>query len=292
MTPFIRSAFGALSKLSPEAAGYFAHRLFSTPLKIGKLTGAEKRLAARADARLKLAERMTVAVGGETVVAHRFGREDATPRRTIILVHGWMSGARYMLAMVDPLIDEGYAVVCLDLPAHGASSGKSTNLVECANAVAAVIDRVGGADIVIAHSFGGAVTAYTLSKLLPGALGKDGFIVLLASPNQLSEVTRRFGAALGLSDAARKAYESRLCAPLGGDLAAMDGNKMYKEVGLPMHVIHSVDDCEVSIEEARRFTSLGDQVRIIELDGLGHRKILYHPSAIAAIVGSVQHHKA
>jgi pimeloyl-ACP methyl ester carboxylesterase len=198
-----------------------------------------------------------------------------------------MSGAQYMLAIADALVALGHEVIVFDLPAHGRSSGKSTNLVACSRALNALLDHVGGADMIIAHSFGGAVTAYTLSRLRPRGLGADGKIILLASPNQLSSVTASFSRAMGLSKAAQKQYEERLCAGIGEDLDEMDGNKLYAQIGYPLHILHCVDDAEVPIGQSRRYLALSDIAKLTELRGLGHRRILYHRDAITALAGQI-----
>jgi pimeloyl-ACP methyl ester carboxylesterase len=287
MTPAIRAVFGFACAISPTLAGRLALRLFSTPFKTKRLSPAEMRLAERAQERLATAERLIISANGSDVIAYRFGQKRAVDGQTIVLVHGWMSGARYMLAMVDPLLALGHEVVCFDLPAHGESAGKTTNLLACAGALVAVIDYIGGANRIIAHSFGGAVTAYALSRLRPKQLGPDGHITLIASPNQLKTVTERFGATIGLTPAALKVYQDRLCAPLGATLAEMDGNIMFAAAGYPLDIIHSTDDPEVCIEEARRYKQMAAPARLTEVEGLGHRQILYKPAAIAALVNSV-----
>ncbi len=287
MTPLIRVAFRTLSAFSPKLAGRAAFRLFTTPLKIGRLSPTEKRLAARADAKLQGAEDISFNMQGKHIAAYRFGSKTHAHSKRIILVHGWMSGARYMLAMVDPLLALGHEVICFDLPAHGASQGKQTDLTECAGALDQLLSRIDGADTIIAHSFGGAVTAYTLTRLRPKALGKDGHIVLLASPNQLSEVTKGFSKAFGLNAKAQRVYETKLAAKIGASLDEMDGNLMYRAAGYPLRIVHCADDAEVSIEQSRRYLALGDKVRLTELSGLGHRRILYHSAALQALVNCV-----
>jgi pimeloyl-ACP methyl ester carboxylesterase len=287
MTPLLRLGFSTLSAISPALAGRAAFWLFSTPLKIGRLSPAEKRLAARAEAKLATAENISFNVDNTTIAAFRFGKKTSAGSKRVILVHGWMSGARYMLAMADPLLALGHEVVCFDLPAHGDSSGKSTNLVACSKALNALIDHVDGADMIVAHSFGGAVTAFTLSRLRTNGLGSNGKVILVASPNQLSSVTAVFSKAIGLSAAAQRIYETRLCADIGESLDEMDGNKMFKKVGYPVRILHCTDDTEVSIDQSRRYLALGDQVKLTELKGLGHRRILYHGDAIKAFVAQL-----
>jgi pimeloyl-ACP methyl ester carboxylesterase len=261
--------------------------IFSTPFKVGRLSAAEKRLAARASAKLKLAENISFTIDGVNIAAYRFGKKTSADAKRIILVHGWMSGARYMLAMVDPLLALGHEVVCFDLPAHGQSSGNSTNLVACSKALDGLMDRLGGTDIIIAHSFGGAVTAFTLSRLRHQGLGQNGKIILIASPNQLSSVTALFSRAIGLSIAAQKVYEARLCAGIGEHLDEMDGNRMYAKAGYPLHILHCVDDLEVSVDQSRRYLALGNSTKLTELKGLGHRRILYHREAIEALENQI-----
>lgn len=280
MPPVIKTVFQSLDALSPWLAGRAAHVLFTTPLRTGRMTAAEKRLAMRADAKLATATDISFVHQGRKVAAYSFDNQQGENAKTAVLVHGWMSGARYMLAMVDPLLAMGYRVVAFDLPAHGRSQGRRTNLVACAKAFDHLAGELGEVDRVIAHSFGGAVTAYMLSRLRPGALGPDGRIVLMASPNQLSSVTRDFSEALGLSDSARQVYERRLSRTIGASLKEMDGNLMFAASGYPLRVIHCADDMEVSIEESRRYLLMGADVELTELAGLGHRRILYHPDAL------------
>lgn len=284
MPPFVKTVFQSLDTFSPWLAGRAAHVLFTTPLRAGGMTAAEQRLASRADAKLAEAEDIGFFHHGKRVAAYRFDNSNGANGKTAVLVHGWMSGARYMMAMVDPLLAMGYRVVCFDLPAHGRSQGRRTNLVVCAEAFDRLLGDIGSVDLVIAHSFGGAVTAYTLSRLRTRALDPDGRVVLLASPNQLSSVTREFAGALGLSNAARRVYERRLSRKIGASLAEMDGNIMFAAANYPLRVIHCVDDAEVSIDESRRYLeSDASDVRLTELAGLGHRRILYHADAIAAL---------
>lgn len=288
MPPLIKTLFRSLDTASPWLAGRAAHVLFTTPLRTGRMTAAEQRLASRADAKLSTAKNISFTHQGKRVAAYSFDREDGGTGKTAVLVHGWMSGARYMLAMVDPLLAMGYRVVCFDLPAHGKSQGRRTNLVDCAKAFDELLDNLGSVDLVIAHSFGGAVTAYMLSRLRQSGLDPDGKVVLLASPNQLSSVTREFASALGLSEAARRVYERRLSRNIGAGLAEMDGNIMFAAAGYPLRIVHCVNDAEVSIEESRRYLALhANEVRLTELNGVGHRRILYHPDAIKALFAAL-----
>lgn len=279
MTPSVRSIIRVLSVCSPSLAGRLAHWLFTRPFQPAKLTAAEKRLEKRAEEMLKSAEDFSFDFDGKRIAAYRFSGKAPNSKR-ILLIHGWMSGARYMLAIAKELHQMGHEVICFDLPAHGLSDGKRTNIVECAKATHELLQQTGPADWIIAHSFGGAVTAYMLERLMPIQLIPQGQVILLASPNQLSVVTRNFTQAFGFNAAAQKAYEKRLQKSIGATLDQMDGNIMYRGLDADMHILHCRDDDEVPFEQGLRFTELGSHVTMTELSGLGHRKILYHPAAL------------
>ncbi len=292
MIRFFRFIFSIISKLSPQLAGRLTLLLFSYPFKTGRLSAAEKRLAARADMRLKQAQHTMLTVNGKAVALWEFApmanhQRSCGDAKTILLVHGWMSGARYMVALADALCQEGHRVICLDLPAHGRSQGRITNLAGCADAVRAVIAHDGAVDVIIAHSFGGAVTAWALNGDDRAMLSKAGEVILLAAPNQLASVTAGFSGALGLSPTGQKVFETRLCAPFGRALAAMTGNALFTQAGYPVTAIHSRDDAEVGIEEARKLCTAPPFATLVELDGLGHRRVLYQKDALAAIKAAV-----
>jgi hypothetical protein len=244
-------------------------------------------MIARADAKLEGAEHFKLTSGTHQIAAYRFGQKLGPNAKTVVLVHGWMSGARFMLAIMDRLVSLGHEVICFDLPAHGKSTGKRTNLVECAAALTAVIRLFGPVDAVVAHSFGGAVSAFALSESKEPLLSEGGEIILLASPNRLTEVTKSFARQFGISDKGRLVFEKHLCTPMQQPIEAMDGNIMFAKTGNAMHVLHCRDDREVSVEEGRRFAQMGPDVNYVELTNLGHRKILYAEPALLAVEAAI-----
>ena len=69
----------------------------------------------------------------------------ATPanvRPPVLLLHGWDGRAAQMISFVEPLVDAGYAVLAVDAPAHGASAGRQTNMLEWSLALRAIARRL------------------------------------------------------------------------------------------------------------------------------------------------------
>jgi pimeloyl-ACP methyl ester carboxylesterase len=78
---------------------------------------------------------------------------------TLVLVHGAWHGAWCWDRVRPGLALAGVPAVAIDLPGHGASTEPLGDLASDAHALRQAIDAVGGPVVVVAHSYGGAVTA-------------------------------------------------------------------------------------------------------------------------------------
>ena len=143
--------------------------------------------------------------------AYRFEPDKLPTKGTVMLVHGWTSEAAFMTAMAEPIRRAGFRVVLFDLPAHGLSPGRRTNLVDCARATLAVAEAMGPLHAIVAHSFGGMVSLLAAEGRPPMPRALDtGHVVLIACPNRLADVTGEFAARRNMTKAARRAFELRL----------------------------------------------------------------------------------
>lgn len=286
----LKSTIQAGSRWSPELTGRLAYGLFCTPFPL-PLTDDEKRMRRWGRGKLDTAEQHRIKVAGKSIQVYRFhpAVENSPIRGTVVLVHGWTSAATDMTLYVDPLLELGYRVVSLDLPAHGRSDGKMTNIRECAIALQRVIRDEGTVDALVTHSFGGAVSALATEGGAPLSRGVSvGRIAMLAGPNRITSVAGDFGRLIGLNPRAQAAYEARLAKSLRRPLVECNGSDMYRRVGVPLLLVHSRDDPRVRFDETVKYRELGDQVREVALDGLGHRRLLISPEAIAAVVEFIE----
>jgi pimeloyl-ACP methyl ester carboxylesterase len=280
--PAMRTAFSTASMFAPAFTADIAFRLFCTPRAAGGLSREQKKLAGQAEVRLASSDALRLPFGTGEIQTYHFRAPASGPRRgTVVLVHGWTSAARYMLSFVDPLLLSGFDVVCFDLPAHGKSTGGSTNLRECAHALELVIERFPKVYGIVAHSFGGPVTALALEENVASCVDIQK-IVLLASPNAAADCVRDFGGMLGLSPEAQKGFEiefENLCAcPLG----EFTGSNYFGRINLPLLVVHSKDDTEVPYAHGLAYRSL-PLCQFVPLTSVGHRDILSSPKVVRCV---------
>jgi pimeloyl-ACP methyl ester carboxylesterase len=283
-TSIVRSVFSAASALAPNIAGSLAFKLFCRPRTPANLSARQLELAKSADNKLAEATPFRIAYANGWIQIYAFSSTDSKPNRgTILLVHGWTSESKYMTAFVDPLRDEGFDVVCFDLPAHGLSSGFLTTPLDCARALHVVAAQFGEIHGIVAHSFGGPVTAMALAgsnTLKPGL--NVSKVALLAAPDESSDCTRRFGEALGLSSGAQRGFETELESVCECSLEEFTGSKFFGRIDRPLLVLHCEDDAEVPYEQGLHYCQL-PQCSFVSLSRVGHRDILADPEAIESV---------
>lgn len=279
--------FEKLSHRSPRAAAQAAHFLFTHPSPPTIRSAAEKRLARKARAKLAEAAREDLHVRGYRIASYRFAAPLKARKGTVLLVHGWTSAAAFMTAPVDHLLAAGYDVVAFDMPAHGKSSGRRAELMDCVLAMVAVANRHGPIDQVIAHSFGGPVSTLAVASELSPALSSQTRLLFIASPNRLADVTEQFSRAIGLTREAQQIFETKVIEPFGVDVEDMDGNLVLADCSNPLTILHSRDDEEVAYAAAEKFAQIGSHVELYPLDGLGHRRILHAQPSVEAIMDAI-----
>lgn len=235
-----------LADLPPAAAGDAAFRNFCTLAETEWRLADHRKLSERARFHLRHAVWQRVATPVGDLQAYRFEPYKQPANGTILLVHGWTSEAAFMTAMAEPIRRAGFRVVLFDLPAHGLSPGRRTNLVDCARATAAVAEATGPVHAVVAHSFGGMVALLAAEGRPPMAKAlRTGHAVLIACPNRLADVTGEFAARRQMTKAARRAFELRLERVGRRPIAHFATAELLPGSRCGALVVHARDDREV-----------------------------------------------
>jgi pimeloyl-ACP methyl ester carboxylesterase len=133
-------------------------------------------------------------------VLHRFIPKKNQGAKKILITHGWISRAAYMVRLIKALHKEGYDVYALDFPAHGEAKGLQLPWPDAVVIIKEILNQHGPFYGVIGHSFGGSMLLNTLN--LSGQLPEWQLnniperAVLICSPTRMrspvSSIAKRF----------------------------------------------------------------------------------------------------
>ena len=280
-----RAAFRVIASQSPEKAGELAFWLFCRTRSVKPQSEKERLALEKASARMAASETVRLVIPGSVIATHVFrpAPENDSGER-VLLVHGYRSRSDHMLAMADALVAAGHMAVCLDLPGHGASTGRVLHLGKAVEAIDAAWRQHGPFGTFVGHSFGGpSVMAAAAGAILHVRRRMPDRIVTIAAPSDMAGVFHWLGRLLGLTAAAQSAFERQVLRVTGRPLSEFRADRMFHGVRLPMLVIHAEDDKEVAFSNAQALARLGPHVRLMRANGSGHRRIVSAPEVTAAV---------
>ena len=267
-------AFQLLGPIFPNLASKVAYRLFSTPRVRAKHKISDENIE-----RAKLFE---VLYGKSLLKAYEWGKGD----KTVLLVHGWESRGTAMRSFVPALVEKGYRVVAFDGPAHGNSDGKRTNLPHFSGAVKAMIRHLDGVDAIIAHSFGGATSVFSLAWDQDAPLLNK--LVLIGVPNRMEGVLDNALRTLKAPKIVAKKFKSiiqtKVAVPLKEANVAEAGKRMKLGEAL---IVHDKQDPVVPFSEAQTTFDQWDNANLLIVDGIGHYRLMKNPEVVKRVVDFV-----
>ena len=217
---------------------------------------------------------------------HRIAGEEWGEGPPIYLVHGWGGQRPHLAVFVKPLVEAGYRAIAFDLPSHnesdpGALAPGRTTLIECADAVAAMIETHGPAHAVVAHSLGANATALAAAGGAP--VGRLVFLAPMGDfPLYLDLFAERHGFGRRIRAGLERRLEKRIAMPLHETNMTWIGQRANYP---PLLLIHDPDDPDSPYAASERLAAVWQGARFVTTRGLGrlaHYRILRHRPAIRA----------
>lgn len=268
-----RLALAASEKIWPALAVRASVRLFATPLPLRWLQRRAQWDAQWAITRWPF----------EDAEITSYAPAAAPQAPVALLVHGWGGSARQLLPIAESLAQHGLRPVLLDLPAHGRSSGRTSNLPQFARAIDYAVGRLQQEGQVVSvlagHSLGANAAAYAASRGL--AIGK---LVLLAPPASPRAYTRYFARVFGLSEATRAGMQRRIEAREGVLMQNFEPPAVAPRIRVPTLVVHDRGDAVNAFADGQAFAHAIQGAQLVPTEGLGHRRMLKDASVIARVV--------
>ena len=272
MTAFAaRLGFGILDSLAPSLAGRLATGIFTRPL-----------VHSRVEPETGLANhRFELHDSGEPVL----NVWDWGSGPTVLLAHGWNGWSAQMSPFVAPLVNAGYFVASIDMPAHGASQGTHTNVAEMAAALVRAGRRLGPVHAVIGHSIGGAAAALALQRGL-----KAKRLVMLGSPARMPPFARQWAATLGLGPRGAEAFLAEIGRLVGG-FDSIDLSLLGPRQTAELLILHDPADREVPFSDGEQIAAVWPGAQLRAVPGRGHTRMLREGEVVRAAVDFIRSDK-
>ncbi len=256
----IPMVWDGFSTAMPHLAQPVLSELFMTPLRKVTRQPRSESLLGHVESR------------GRSVAVRSVGRGPV-----VVLVHGWQGHMGQFDEMRARLVEAGYRVVGVDMPAHGESEGRNTNIVEFSDVLLSLGKLLGPIVAVVAHSLGGPALTLALRRGLEvgGALM---IAPLISFDFALDEFSRKLQLGKRSRELAARATEKRV-GIRRADLDLMRSVRPHERLEL----IHDRDDPRTRYEDTVRLAQHWN-CNLVETQGLGHSRILRDPEVLRRVV--------
>ncbi|QCX39840.1 alpha/beta hydrolase [Aureibaculum algae] len=258
-----------LQLFSNKLAANFAIKLFTTPPKF--------KTPEREEMMRKSAKNILVNIPSiqKDVNVYEYGFS----KTKVLLVHGWAGRGTQLYEIADKLLENGMMVISFDLPAHGLSSGKTTNMLEAIATIEYLNEKFGPFEAAIGHSFGGIS--------LSAALAKKTFInklIIIGVESSNNKFLDLFVKKLKLKPKISELMKAQIRSKFKVDLESLAANTSSKKVTIPTLVVHDIEDYDADVSSAYKIRQNLSNGELLITNGLGHRRILREPKIIGKII--------
>lgn len=276
LAQLLRWALTTTETLWPRLAIRSAARLFVTPLP-HKWSQARRRWDASWTLESWSYENASVTL---------YADQSATAGPFVLLVHGWGGHAAQMLPLASAMRAQGLRPILIELPAHGRSKGTQSTLPQFARAieyVAAKLTQDGKPlHAVVAHSLAANASAYAASRGLATQR-----LVLIAPPASPFEYTKLFANVFKLSEFTRAAMQKQIEASEGILMRQFEPDAVGPRINQAVLVVHDSKDSINPVADGLAYQQAIADARMIQTEGLGHRRILKDENTLQEIVNFV-----
>lgn len=259
-------------KISPSCAGYFASKIWYTPLRRKDAYRGFKSPYPKTFRNLPSFPKIQVRTYESNRITHG----------TVVFVHGWAGSSNQFDILAEKLVEGGYKVVLFDFPGHGQSRGMSTDLWEMKEIFREVIAPIEGPVSIVCHSFGLLVAA----KLLSESEIEFNKVVTIASPHRFDFIVDQFLKKTKIQNDLREKLVDSV------QLRVKNKIDVRQEIDVSKNVlsksrwlfIHDETDREVSLDEFNKLLSLNSKADTLLTSGFGHNKILQSNEVISKTI--------
>lgn len=225
---------------------------------------------------------MTADAREMTLGGHRVRVRASGSGPTVVLMHGWGGSGADMTSLAAAIAGAGFRALAIDLPAHGASSGRETSVVEWIEILRGAAETVGPLHAIVAHSLGATAALLALGDGVR-ARGIVAFAPTIGPEFHLARRSRHVGIPAARIPGMLRELETRV----GRRVEALDVRSVAARVRAPVLLMHATEDRAVPWAHGQAIAAALPTCELVEVPGLGHRRILSDPATVERAVAFV-----
>jgi pimeloyl-ACP methyl ester carboxylesterase len=204
--------------------------------------------------------------------------------KKVLLAHGWAGRSTQLFVIANKLLEKGYMVISFDGPAHGKSTGKTTNLVEYIATIREINKEFGPFEAGVGHSFGCMALMNVQSE---NRVFKK--LVTVGSGDNVSDILINFSKNIGLNNKFGYKLINYFEKKWNLNIDDLATHNAAKDVKIPVLVVHDAIDGDVNVSCAVNIRQNLKKGKLFITNGLGHTKILRDKKVINTIVDFIKH---
>ena len=266
--PIILSA-KVLQSISNNLATKFGVKLFTTPVSFP--------IPKREKVMLESAQTKTINIPAISRDIQVLSYGYSTKK--VLWVHGWAGRSTQLYMIADKLLEKGYMVISFDGPAHGKSTGKTTEMPDFLETIAEIDKQYGPFEAAIGHSFGGVCLYNAFS---------EGFtvnkLVTVGAADKISDVILNFTKNLQVKPVIAHKMKRFFDKKWQRNIDLHSSSVKAKNVDIPTLVVHDSFDGDVDVSCAIEIRQNLQNGTLLITEGLGHTKILRDARVASKIV--------
>ncbi|KAA2243762.1 alpha/beta hydrolase [Chitinophaga agrisoli] len=212
-----------------------------------------------------------------TLSIYRWGQSD----KKILLLHGWGGSPFDFRQMITALTAAGYEVITFDAPAHGASQGRKTNLIQWMHIIEQLLQRTGPVHAIIGHSLGGLSAALTLVHKKVRVPRLVMVSAAVSAPVFFGETFQIFG----IPEKVMPKVQQLVIRRLKQDLLQLDLFQHIDQIKAD-HIMVAYDETDSIVREQQidSFLQQYPAITPLKIKGEGHFRIMKDPRVIEGVL--------
>ncbi len=273
-----RFIFQITEIIFPKLAARWAFRIFCTVRKSKKSSSSNFTLPPITEQKISFLSHYRMEKIQCSYMKYSFGKG-----KKILLIHGWESRAIQMNQFIEPLVNAGFEVWAIDLPAHGNSTGRLTNLPEMVEAILHLAKNIRNFHTIITHSLGSVIAVNAIKAGV-----KTENLVTIGSPASMEFILSDFKDKIKASDKFMVHFQEFAEQLIQRKFEDFSPDRILPELLIGGLIVHDRDDKEVDYRQAIELHEKWPENKLIITRGLGHRRILRNRKMISQIIEFVQ----